>query len=307
MFVILSIFEEIILPLFILIAVGVILHRVFHLDNRTLSKLNLYYFVPAIIFVKIYKTHLTVSLFVHVIGFLLLQFVILLIISMIISKLFHFEKGFTASFSNSVVLTNNGNFGIPVNQLAFHSDPYAMAVQIVVLAFQNFLTFTFGLFNAGVSRNGYKKGIVEFFKIPIFYALALGIILNLTHVSIPEFLWVPMNNAANGFISVALVTLGAQVAMLKFKKNLGKVLLSCFLRLIIGPCIGLLLILSLGLAGMTAKALLMATALPTSRNSALLALEYGNESEYAAQAVIISTLCSGITLTIVIYFANAFF
>ena len=307
MSVIFTIIEDVIFPLFVLIAVGVVLHKFFSLDNRTLSKINLYYLIPAIIFVQVYKADLSLSLFVHVIGFLIVQFIILLCVCLILNRFLKFNKGMASSFTNSVVLTNNGNFGIPVNQLAFHGDPFSLSIQIVVFAFQNFMTFTFGLFNAGVSKNGLKAGIIEFLKIPIFYALALGIICNFTHIDIPDPLWVPINNAANGFIAVALVTLGVQVAMLNFKENIKKVLLSSFLRLIIGPCSGFLLILLFGITGMMAKALLLATALPTSRNSALLALEYGNESEYAAQSVIVSTLASSITMTLVIYFANTYF
>lgn len=305
--VIFSIFGQVILPLFVLILVGVILERFFSLDQRTLSKLNLYYLVPAIVFTQVYQTKLSASLFLHIIGFLLLQFALLFVISFVISVVWRFHKSLTSSFLNSVVLTNNGNFGIPINQLAFHNDPLALSVQIIVFAFQNVLTFTFGLFNAGVSKTGLKKGIREFFKIPIFYALVLGILLNAAQIGLPSFLSVPAENAANGFLAVALVTLGVQVAALNFKKNFVIVLLSSFVRLIIGPLLGFGLILLFGLHGTMAKALLIATALPTSRNSALLALEYGNESEYAAQAVIVSTLLSGFTLTMVIYFANLYF
>ncbi|HET7629374.1 MAG TPA: AEC family transporter [Bacillales bacterium] len=307
MTVIWTIFTTVILPLFILVAVGVLLHRLFDLDNRTLSKLNLYYLVPALIFAKVYEAELSADLFLHVIAFLLLQFVALLLVSQAFGRIFHYDKPFLASFTNSIVLTNNGNFGIPVNQLAFRNDPYALAVQIVVLAFQNFLTFTFGLFNAGVSSKGLKEGIAEFFKIPIFYALVIGVAFNVTHVQLPNYVWEPISQAADGFIALALVTLGVQVATLRFKKHLLPIAFSSFIRLIVGPAFGLLFIFVLGLDGLMAKALLIAAALPTSRNSAILALEYGNESEYAAQAVIVSTLCSGVTITLVIYVANLLF
>jgi hypothetical protein len=67
------------------------------------------------------------------------------------------------------------------------------------------------------------------------------------------------------------------------------IFLSSLCRLIISPIIALLIILGLGLEGLTAQALLMASAFPTSRNSALLALEYKNQPEFAAQAVLVST------------------
>ena len=50
-----------------------------------------------------------------------------------------------------------------------------------------------------------------------------------------------------------------------------------------------------------AQALVISTAFPTAVNSALLALEYDNEPEFAAAAVFYSTLISSVTVSGVIY------
>jgi predicted permease len=108
-------------------------------------------------------------------------------------------------------------------------------------------------------------------------------------------------------LSLALVSIGAQIAALKLYSHTGIVLLSSMIRLIVSPVIAFALIYLLHLHGIVAQALWIASAIPTSRNSASLALEYGNEPEFAAQAVLISTLLSSITLTIVIYFSTSLF
>ncbi|MFP3390431.1 hypothetical protein [Brevibacillus sp. SIMBA_040] len=63
----------------------------------------------------------------------------------------------------------------------------------------------------------------------------------------------------------------------------------------------------MGLGGITAQALFIVSAIPTSRNSAALALEYGNEPEFAAQAVLVSTLLSTVTLTMCITLSSHLF
>ncbi|WP_338012180.1 hypothetical protein [Paenibacillus beijingensis] len=74
----LSILWNNVLPLSIMIALGILLQRIFALDIRTLSKLNFYLFSPAVIFDLLYTTEISagligqVLLFVTV--FMLLQY-----------------------------------------------------------------------------------------------------------------------------------------------------------------------------------------------------------------------------------------
>ncbi|MNS42680.1 Membrane transport protein [compost metagenome] len=79
------------------------------------------------------------------------------------------------------------------------------------------------------------------------------------------------------------------------------------IRLVIAPIVAYGIIHILNIQGITAQALFIASAIPTSRNSASLALEYGNEPEFAAQAVLVSMLLSSITLTFVINLSQTLF
>jgi predicted permease len=55
---------------------------------------------------------------------------------------------------------------------------------------------------------------------------------------------------------------------------------------------------------LTAAALIVSSAVPTSLSSVLLAVEFDNEKEFASQAVFLSTLLSILTITVVIFFLN---
>lgn len=299
--------QQIIAPIIILIAIGAVLHRAFHFDMNTLSKLILYFFVPAIAFVKIYEAALSPELLGQVVGFLLIQFVLLLIVTEGITRLLALGKGLSASFSNSVVLSNNGNIGIPVNDLAFRHDPLAMSIQIVVVVFEILISFTYGLLKASAATKGLGGSIRQFFRMPVLYAILLGLICNLAELKIPDSLWLPAKHTANGMLAFALVSIGAQIASVTLKKQTWLVLLSSFLRLLVSPLLAFCVISLLGLEGITAQALFIASAIPTSRNSASLALEYGNEPEFAAQAVLVSTLLSTLTLTFCIALAAQLF
>ncbi|MGG1674798.1 AEC family transporter [Neobacillus sp. NRS-1170] len=298
---------NVILPVFTLIVAGVFLHRKFQFDMNTLSKLNNYFLMPCVSFANIYQTNVGGKTLVHILSFLLIQCSSLMIITAIISKAAKFENGLSSTFKNSVVLNNSGNFGLPVSQLVFQHNPLGASIQIVVMIFQNLLTYTYGLLNSvSVDQSGIKA-IKKFLKNPVIYAFLLGLILHTLHIKLPDFLWTPISNTSNAFLAVALVTLGAQSAYLKITCLSLPLFLSLFGRLILSPAIALLIIFLLKLDGTTAQALFIASSFPTSRNSALFALEYGNHPEYAAQVVLLSTLLSMITVTTVVFLSTILF
>jgi predicted permease len=273
----------------------------------TLSKLNNYYLMPAVCFVNIYESKISGNTLMYIVSFLGLQTLFLICVSEGISKLFKFENGLSATFKNSVVLINSGNFGLPVSQLVFQHNPLGLSIQIVVLIFQNLLTYTYGIFNSvSVDRKG-SQAIKIFLKNPVFYAFLLGLILQATSIKIPEFVWAPIENTSNAFLAVALLTLGAQSAFIKFHRFSAPLVLTILGRLVLAPFIAFITISILSLEGTIAQALFIASSFPTSRNSSLFALEYGNHPEYAAQAVLITTLCSMITVTTVVYISKIIF
>lgn len=301
------IFTEIILPVFILITIGVILQRKFKLDLYTLAKINIYYLSPALIFIKLYESVFSPAVFFGVILFCLLFVFLLYVLSSLVAQFSKMEKPKKLTFANSIVFYNSANYGIPVNDLVFKHDPFAMSIQVIVAAFQNTFLFSYGVVSLKSVSIGKWRAILDYFKMPLFYAMTLGILLNIFHVSLPEFLLTPISYISDALIAIALLTLGAQIAHIRVSFAYLPLYLSMFFRLLIGPAIALAGLWLAGIDGVVAQALLISTAMPTSVNSSIVAQEYNNEPEFAAQTVIGSTLLSSITLTLVIYTALRIF
>jgi predicted permease len=298
---------QVMVPIFSLIAIGAYLHRKFNFDMKTLSKLNTYLLIPAVCFVNVYKSQMGGEALSLILLFLVIQNSILIIISAAVAKAAGFDHRLTSTFKNSVVLSNNGNFGLPISQLVFAQHPIGVTVQVVVLLFQNILTFTYGLFNAVSAEKKGLQSLSFLLKNPVIYALLLALFLKVFSIAIPSFFFTPIKNIADAFLAMALVTLGAQSAFIKFYRLSRPLLMSLAGRLLLSPCIGLLVIFLLNLDGIIAQALFIASAFPTSRNSSIFALEYNNHPEYAAQTVLVSTVFSMITVTAVVYAARILF
>lgn len=299
---------NVIFPVFILIGIGAFFHRKYIFDLNTLSKITTYLLIPAVCFVNIYSSELGGKTMLMTFGFLILQSACLMIFSSVVAKVIKLDMRMSSSFKNSIVLNNAGNFGLPVSQLVFSHNPLGASIQVMVLLFQNFLSYTYGLMNSvSANRNGTTTMLKELLKNPIIYSCILGLLLNMMTIQIPSLIWNPIENISNAFIAVALITLGAQSAFLNLTRITLSIILSLVGRLLVSPIIAFIFILIFGLEGVIAQALLIASSFPTSRNSALFALEFDNYPDYAAQIVLLSTLFSSVTVTVVVYLSKVLF
>ena len=302
------IFFQIVAPTLVLLVFGALLQRKFQFNLKALSQLITYCFMPAAVFVNLYETSVELSVLGQVALFITLFIGSQMILSHYLAKMLRLAKHETAIFKNSVVLINSGNYGIPVAQMIFAAQPIGVAIQVILVIFQNMTTYTYGLYNLISSTKSGVAILKDFLKMPIIHALVIGVAMNFFDIGIPQFIRIPIDHVADGFIAVALITLGAQLSQLELKSMFKKtVFVSCFTRLVIGPAVALLIIFGLGLDGVVAQSLLIASSFPTSRNSSSLALEYDIDSDTAAQTVLFSTIVSCLTVTVVIYVAEILF
>lgn len=299
------VFFQVVAPILVLLVVGGIMQRKFQFNLKALSNLITYCLMPAAVFVNIYETKVNPAVLGKILIYLFAFSISLMIISTVISKVLKLEKKKSAIFKNSIVLINSGNYGIPVSQMVFHTQPLGTSIQIIMVIYQNLTTYTYGLYNLiSTTKSGWDiaKSIV---KLPLVHGLILGIIFNVTNVQLPKFLSISIGHIADAFVAIALLTLGAQLSKIKFSSMFNKMLLmSCIGRLLMGPTIAFAWITAFGFDGVVAQSLFIASSFPTSRNSSSLALEYDVEPELAAQTVLFTTVVSCITVTFVIYVAK---
>ena len=122
---------SVVLPIFIVIGTGWLLDRRFRLDLPTLSKLNFYIFVPALVFVKILETDLVLHRMGRVGAFALVHSAVLFALAW-----FAFSRGKMRAqrrvMTLGAVFLNSGNYGIPFVILAF-GDAYVGVIAIVLV------------------------------------------------------------------------------------------------------------------------------------------------------------------------------
>ena len=307
-----------ILPITTLIVLGFLLGKKFRLDLFSLSKLNLYLFMPAFMFVNLYTTNIDIGM-VKIFACGIMLIIANSILGEIIGKVRKYDVGMTNAFKNSIMFNNVGNIGVSLATLIFASDPFvidgktpyldlAISTQIVILLLQSVSANTWGIFNAGRAKCKPRESVMQILGMPSIYVLPTVLILKGVQVDLTvTMIWPVLEYLKGGLVPMALLTLGIQLSKTAFDFKNIDVHISVFTRLVIGPILTLLFIYLWGFEGIVAQTILIAHAVPTAVNTVLNAVECDNYPDFASQAVMLSSLVSSITLTAAIYAARVIF
>jgi predicted permease len=303
---------NVIAPLFLMMGLGWAVQKWLGLDVRSLSRLNFWVFVPAFLFVQIVDSRLSA----RQMGLASLHFCIVFaamgVLSWQAARISGAGDRMRRSLTSSVLFYNSGNYGVPAAQLAFPDHAaFAVGVQSIVIMFQNTANFTIGLALQAGGREGssWKSILRSILSLPMIYTLVVAwswrALSGATGWNLASPLDSSLRFLSQAMAPFALVTLGAQMGTLKSHRIDRHLFLSLSLRLLVGPILSWGVVWALGIQGALAASLVVSASFPTAVNSALLALEFDNEPDFAASTVFYSTLVSAITVPLVIYAARS--
>lgn len=294
------------------------MNKKFDLNINTLSKLNFYLFVPAFTFVNLYTTDIPKEMTKVLASAFLILFINAFLVKLI-AKVRGYNEGFKNAFANSILFFNAGNIGLPLITLVFSSAPFvingetpylslAITTQIMILVTQNITSNTIGFLNAGRANSEWKESLTKVLRMPTIYTIILALYIKTLPIDMTNtFVWPSLNYARNALVPTALISLGIQLSRTKFEFRNKEVYLAVFSRLIVGPILAVLFIFLFKIDGIIAQVFVISLALPTSVNSALIAVEYDNYPNFASQVVMVSTILCAFSLVAVIYMARVFF
>jgi predicted permease len=309
------------LPIVALVALGFFLDRQFKLEVKTISKILFYLVIPSFVFTNLYKTNFPQT------GIPIMATVIALlfvgrIIGNIVSKVRHYDISMTEAFRNAVMFNNTGNLGVALILLIFSHDPFvvdgqtpylaeAMVVQIMIFVIQSISLNTLGLYQAGRGQLSVHDTLRAMFRIPMIYMVIIAIVVkNLGIDAQSFFLWPVMEMSGSAILPLAMLAIGVQLSRTKIEWLNREVWLASFIKLILFPIIGLVTIFLWNyfapgtFSPVAAIVFLIYCAVPTAVNTAMYAIEFNNQPEYATQVVMNTTALSAITMTVFIFIGN---
>jgi predicted permease len=297
----LSIFVNILLPVFTLVLVGYLAGPRLGLEARTLSKLAYYILVPAFIFDVFSSAQIELGLAARMAGYIMAVTVGGILASMAVARLLGAGRELMAAYVLIAAFGNVGNFGLPIIQFKLGDDALLAASVYFLVA------STFG-FIVGVTAATWDKGtnrwraVLTAFTTPGVLAVAPAFLVNALGLPTPIFLERAVSLLSAALIPLMLVTLGVQLAgipRLPFDRH---VLAASAVRLLIGPALALALAGVFQITGIERGAGIIQTAMPAAVLTALIALEHRLMPDFVTTVVLFSTLASAVTLTAVLAF-----
>jgi hypothetical protein len=295
-----QVFYSVMVPVLIVLALGYIAGRFFKFEVKTLSTLSLYLLTPALIFQSIYKyknlfeiTTLKMLLAITVIS------VLIIVLVELAGRIFKMDKSTRVVLILTLMLSNSGNFGLPINQYAFGDQ--ALLVASVLLVIYSFYTNTVGVIVAAADKSDLRQALLGSLKMPFFYVLVAGLVVNYFQIPLPDPVFKPIEMIGLSAIPLNLLQLGFNLSRISKIERLPLVLTVSAIKLLVIPAAAYFPLVLMGLQGLDLKSTMLQIAMPPAVYCSILASHYDSDTELASSIVFVSTILSFISLSVLIY------
>lgn len=225
-----------------------------------------------------------------------------LIITMIVSYIALYpiksDKKIIMQFAN--VFSNCGFVGFPIIYSIFGNEGIIYAS--IFNMFFTIAVWTYGvmLFNGNIDKKDLKKVLLN----PSIIAVIIGLIIMIFKINIPDVLYSTLE-LVGGLTSplsmIIIVVILGNANILKYLKDY-TIYYSSLLKLILLPCILILVSRIINDTSMVSKTLIIITAMPAAAMTSILAENFDKEKEYSAVIVFITTLIFLVTFPMLLKF-----
>ena len=293
-----SVFVNVLLPIFILMGFGVLLDRKLHIDVKSVSRVTFFIFSPCLIFSSLVSSMVSGQDSTLILAFVLLVTLVLGVIASLLGRLTRVDRVTMSAFMLSTLFMNSGNYGLSVNLFAFGEEGLARAALFFVGS--AILSNTVGVFLAARGRAGARTALTRVFKAPLVYAAVAALLVNLGGWQVPEPISKALSIAGNGAVPSLLIVLGMQLSRTSIDSDVLMVVLATILRLIVAAGAAWLLADLMSLQGVTRQVCIVQASMPAAVTPLIIAVEYDAKPKFVTSVIFVSTLASMVTLAVLL-------
>jgi predicted permease len=296
----LRIFANNILPVLLISGGGFTVGKVFKLDSRPLGKVIFYIFSPLLVFKLLTTTRLPLDQIVVMMAFTAANVLTIGGLAFLAGRILRLERSVLIVVILTAMCTNAGNYGLPLVSFAFGQQ--ALAYASIFFVTGQLLFYSVGVVVASLGHLDIKAATLGVLKVPAIYAIILALLTIRSGWTLPEWVQRAITLAADGAIPGMLVLLGLELANVRWNSNLRILGVPIFIRLVVGPLIGLGMGALFSLQGSAYQAGVAESATPTAVMTTILAAEYNLNSSLLTAVIFAATILSPLTLTPLLYF-----
>ena len=206
----LNIFISVVFPVFLMAAVGALVHRFRPISPEPLSQAILFIFSPALVFNGLATTQVALEDLARIAVFSLLLLSSLYIIASLVARAMRVPKDAQTTFVIAALFMNAGNYGLPVALFAFGDE--GLAIAVVFFVTQAILAWTVGAFIASRAQSNLVGSLISVAKLPTSYAAVGGLAVSMLAIDLPDYIQQPAQIMGDAAIPAMLIVLGIQLA-----------------------------------------------------------------------------------------------
>lgn len=289
-----------VLILFVLVLIGYVLGKksvITERGGKICSDLALLVATPCVIirsFQREYSTQLLYELLIA----LLVAFALHIVAIAIAHILYRKDTSSTRVYRSSTVLSNAGFMGLPLQQAVLGDQGVIYGATYVVA--MSVTMWSYGLLI--MDKSSGKVPIRKMLFSPGTIGLAVGLLLFVCRISLPELVLTPIQHLANLNTPLPMLFTGYYLSKVNMKQalnnrgNYGALVV----RLIVVPVVSIALMYLSGIRDALLVSMSVAVTAPTAVGVAMFADRYRQDAETAVNLVALSTLFSVITMPLIL-------
>ncbi len=294
----LSAFTQAVLPVLSVAAVGYALGVLTDVEPEPLVTVTVYVLVPALVFHSLATASVGGTEGIRIVGAAVVLTLVMWAVSEGVATVASEQT--RNGFVLAGTFPNTANYGIPLSVFAFPSVGRTTAFLYVIGPAD--MIYTVGVYvasrDAAASSLGALRRVA---RLPLVYAVPVGVAANLLGFNGGGAAFETLRLVGDSSIPLMLIVLGVQLARATPSGTVRDVGVVNAVRLVVAPLVAVPVVLALGFTDPNvARVVVLEASTPVAVTTVILTVEFGGDPDYAAAAVLTTTLASIVTVTLLI-------
>ncbi len=294
----LSVFLDVVAPVFAIVAIGYVVGPRLGLDAKTLSRAAYYVFVPAFTFDVISRSRVPLASAGRMAAYAIATHLAFGAIAFVLARLLRRSREVTAAYVMLSVFGNVGNFGLAL--VTFRLGDAALAPATIYFVVILLTSFVVCVGVAAWTRGGGLSAVSSVFRTPALLVAVPAAFVSAARTDLPLVVSRTVGLLGGAMIPVMLFVLGVQLAQTRALRPTADVGVVALLRLAGAPALAWILAAPFGLGGLERATGILQAGMPPAILVAIIATEYDVAPGFVTAAVLLSTVLSLPTLTVLL-------
>ena len=297
---------EVVLPLFLMMALGYVVRLIGLADDAALKQINsiaFRVFLPILLFYNIITTDLSTAINPGLLGtavaFVVAEFALCMLFVPLLEK----RNNRRGVLIQGIMRSNFVIFGLPVVLSLFgpnsNTGAVSLVIAVVVPLFNAFSVTALEINRGQKVRIGHI--LLSVVKNPLIIASFIGLVLLVCGVKLPGVLLKTVGDLAKVATPLSLVILGASFSFSSVRQCLRPLIIGTVGRLVVMPLIFITISIFVGFRGEELIALMVMLAAPPAVSSFTMAQQMDGDADLAGGMVVFGSIFAVLTMFIWIF------